>query len=91
MDKIQKEKIIKLRNEGKSYTVIADELKISRDTVKSFCRRNIAVERPQGNSVWSCNCSKGQNKEKSILFKGMQRKMVAQKRRKDKQKSCIHI
>ncbi|MBR1444827.1 MAG: RNA polymerase subunit sigma-70 [Firmicutes bacterium] len=56
MDKIQKEKIIKLRNEGKSYTVIADELKISRDTVKSFCRRNIAVERPQGNSVLCKNC-----------------------------------
>ena len=36
----QRQKIIQLRKEGCGYTAIAKELDISRDTVRSFCRRN---------------------------------------------------
>ena len=36
----QKEKITALRHEGSGYTAIANSLGISKDTVKSFCRRN---------------------------------------------------
>lgn len=40
MTKQQKEKIKQLRIEGYSYTKIAERLKISENTIKSFCRRN---------------------------------------------------
>jgi len=36
----QRQQIIRLRKEGCGYTAIAKELDISRDTVRSFCRRN---------------------------------------------------
>ena len=36
----QKEKIIRFRRQGLGYADIGRELGISRDTVKSFCRRN---------------------------------------------------
>ena len=36
----QKEKITQLRRKGYGYADISRELKISKDTVKSFCRRN---------------------------------------------------
>ncbi len=36
----QKTKIMSLRREGLGYTAIAKRLDISKDTVKSFCRRN---------------------------------------------------
>ena len=36
----QKEQVMLLRKEGCGYAVIAKRLDISRDTVKSFCRRN---------------------------------------------------
>ena len=36
----QRQQIIQLRKEGCGYTAIAKELDISRDTVRSFCRRN---------------------------------------------------
>lgn len=36
----QRHQIIQLRKEGCGYTAIAKELDISRDTVRSFCRRN---------------------------------------------------
>lgn len=36
----QKEKIIRFRKMGRGYTDIGKELGISKDTVKSFCRRN---------------------------------------------------
>ncbi len=36
----QKEKIIRLRRQGLGYADIGRELHISKDTVKSFCRRN---------------------------------------------------
>lgn len=40
MTRTPKEKIIRLRNEGLSYSKIAAALCISENTVKSFCRRN---------------------------------------------------
>ena len=36
----QKEKIIRFRRQGRGYADIGRELGISKDTVKSFCRRN---------------------------------------------------
>ncbi len=36
----QKEKIIRFRSMGRGYAAIGKELGISKDTVKSFCRRN---------------------------------------------------
>ena len=36
----QRQRIIQFRKEGRGYTSIAKELEISRDTVRSFCRRN---------------------------------------------------
>ena len=40
MTKEQKEKIIRFRRKGLGYADIGRELDISKDTVKSFCRRN---------------------------------------------------
>ena len=40
MTEEQKLQIIRLRNEGCGYTTVADKLGMSKDTVKSFCRRN---------------------------------------------------
>ena len=40
MTDLEQRKIIILRSEGKSYNAIADELNISVNTVKTFCRRN---------------------------------------------------
>lgn len=43
MTVLQKEQITALRRQGLSYKEIADKVKVSKDTVKSFCRRN-AIE-----------------------------------------------
>ena len=40
MTKEQKEKIIRFRRQGLGYADIGRELDISKETVKSFCRRN---------------------------------------------------
>lgn len=40
MTEEQKEKIIRFRRMGRGYALIGKELGISKDTVKSFCRRN---------------------------------------------------
>ncbi len=40
MTEEQKEKIIRFRGMGHGYGNIGKELGISKDTVKSFCRRN---------------------------------------------------
>lgn len=59
----QKTKIVSLRREGLGYTTIAKRLDISKDTVKSFCRRNgltgeMAVRgqecQPQGGRCREC-------------------------------------
>lgn len=40
MTEEQKKQIIRLRKEGFGYTAVANKVGISKDTVKSFCRRN---------------------------------------------------
>ncbi len=40
MTTLQKERIVHLRSQGESYARIANELRISENTVKSCCRRN---------------------------------------------------
>ena len=40
MTEKQKEKITRFRRMGRSYAFVGNELGISKDTVKSFCRRN---------------------------------------------------
>ncbi|NCD07643.1 MAG: helix-turn-helix domain-containing protein [Spirochaetia bacterium] len=40
MKSTEKENITKLRNEGYGYTAIANELNISINTIKSFCKAN---------------------------------------------------
>lgn len=40
MTEEQKLQIMRFRNEGFGYAKVADKLGISKDTVKSFCRRN---------------------------------------------------
>jgi IS30 family transposase len=39
MTQLEREEILRLRLEGKSYTQIADKLQTSRNTVKSTCQR----------------------------------------------------
>jgi len=39
MTQNEREEILRLRFEGKSYTQIADSIRISRNTVKSICQR----------------------------------------------------
>lgn len=43
MNSLQKEQITRLRAEGKSYATIADTMRLSINTVKSYCRRNNLV------------------------------------------------
>ena len=40
MTEEQKKQIIRLRKEGFGYTAVANKVGISKDTVKSFCRRD---------------------------------------------------
>ena len=47
----QREQIIKLRAAGNGYGKIAQELGISPNTVKSFCRRNAITEASATESV----------------------------------------
>jgi len=44
MTNSQKERISHMRLEGESYAAIADALGLSRNTVKSFCLRNLRSE-----------------------------------------------
>lgn len=44
MTEYQKERISQMRLAGDSYAAIAETLGLSRNTVKSYCQRNVAVE-----------------------------------------------
>ena len=44
MTNSQKERISQMRMDGESYAAIADVLGLSRNTVKSFCLRNLHPE-----------------------------------------------
>ncbi len=57
MTEAEKDKIRYWRGEGLSYGAIADRLHISRDTVKSFCRRNCPSGVVAADTVLVCrNC-----------------------------------
>jgi len=63
MTGIQKQRIEYLRGKGESYAVIAAELGISKNTVKSYCRRNnlgvgYIVELPTESADACENCGK---------------------------------
>lgn len=47
----QKERISRMRMDGESYAVIADALGLSRNTVKSFCLRNICATPSEAKSA----------------------------------------
>lgn len=59
MNLMQKERIAKLRSKGITYKKIADELELSINTVKSFCRRsNLAdVALPASESKPNTHCA----------------------------------
>lgn len=55
----QKQQVIWLRREGLGYTAIAKRTGISRDTVRSFCRRNgMSGERVKGQPGYCRECQK---------------------------------
>ena len=62
MTTAQKQRIEFLRGKGESYAAIADDLGISENTVKSYCRRNnirIAISKEQletTNTCAKCGC-----------------------------------
>lgn len=63
MNTLQKENIKLMRGKGESYARIAAELKISENTVKSYCRRNnlgviTAIPEPKYEPSVCGNCGK---------------------------------
>ena len=56
----QKQRIEFLRAKGESYAAIADDLGISENTIKSYCRRNnigVAIKQEQSTPTATCaNC-----------------------------------
>ena len=55
----QKNRIIGLRNSGKSYTEIAQDLGLGKSTVSNFCLRNNLLRAPfRGNTVHAGNVEK---------------------------------
>lgn len=57
----QRQRIIQLRKEGFGYTSIAKQLDISRDTVRSFCKRNGLAGEMAGKAIHS-----GEGQEKGL-------------------------
>mgnify|MGYP002624072193 CR=1 FL=1 len=51
MTEKQKDRILSLRKSGKSYAVIAESLGLSKDAVKSFCRRNTVSSSPSNTMI----------------------------------------
>ena len=60
MTTAQKQRIDFLRGRGESYAAIADDLSISENTIKSYCRRNkigVAIKQEQPAATNTCaNC-----------------------------------
>ena len=66
MTEEQKQQVIRLRKEGCGYTAVAHNVGVSKDTVKSFCRRNGLAGRLQtrrrpaaGSAAGPCSRRKG--------------------------------
>ena len=55
MTNLEKHKIMTLREKGYGYIKIANELRMSSNTVKSFCRRN-SILRPKADDKHYCKC-----------------------------------
>ncbi len=68
MTDVQKERITFLRNKGFGYTTIANDMGISKETVKSFCRRNgLAGTMAQDKIADKCReCGKELKQKKGI-------------------------
>lgn len=58
MTEEQKSQIRELRKDGLGYKLIAKELGISANSVKSFCRRNELCENPKGEILRCEQCGK---------------------------------
>lgn len=56
MTEAEKRKIIELRNTGLSYSEISSKLKLSRNTVASFCRRSKCSERNETDNAHCLIC-----------------------------------
>ena len=98
----KKEKIIRFRRQGLGYADIGRELDISKDTVKSFCRRNglmISDCNPVDDKDRCRECGKPivqqeKNEKTDILLQIMPREMVDGTRRQslrgryDERKNC---
>lgn len=68
----QKEKIAELRTLGYSCSKIGDELGISKNTVKTYCRRhNLSLKAEE-----ACNSTSCRNCGKSILQREKQKKRI---------------
>ena len=76
----EKSRLIAMRKAGRSYTEIADELGISKNTIKTFCRRNglapeaedidhhSARHRPPLSAMWqTCDPARRPETEKVLL------------------------
>ena len=56
MNQTQKEDISRLRGKGSTYTAIAAALKLSENTVKSYCQRNgLGKNKPQSRHCAHCD------------------------------------
>ncbi|MBU0279365.1 RNA polymerase subunit sigma-70 [Gemella sp. zg-1178] len=57
MNQLTQTKIIQLRNQGIGYTKIANQLNISVNTIKYFCRRNnVTIGNVQDNHLTKTEC-----------------------------------
>ena len=63
----QKKQIVSLRSRGVSYTDIASNLQLSRDTVKSYCRRH-GVSTVECTEKSTSNCCEFCGKEEETLL-----------------------
>ena len=56
MDQGQKQKIIEMRNSGCGYKKISEQLQISVNTVKSYCKRHnlVLMEKRNSSSIRFC-------------------------------------
>jgi DNA-binding XRE family transcriptional regulator len=72
MTNLQKNETARLRKDGMSYNKIAETLGVSKDTIKSFCRRNglgnAAAVNSSGEFCRQCGESLGESVHKTKRF-----------------------
>ena len=69
MTQEQKDKILGFRQEGMSYTKIAQLTDISVNTIKSFCHRNISAEKPKKTAKTTKSAAKKSTKSAASAAK----------------------